>query len=460
MDSKAKTTTLSYADVLKNGKLIDEINELPSEEIKAVVKAESEDETLKITDLNDYCLEQIFSYLDWKDLWNVAISNTIFQYAACVVFKQKHSVLRLLDDISLHFTINDSELQSFLLIFGDLISSISISRSDYSGRFLDHFTKKTLFALLYVITKHSLKSLTSINIEGMDASWFREFSKPLPQVESVSIESKYYKSDESSMVSDIFPNLSYLSLCSTDGTTIHQNWGHFPYLKTLDFRVCYQNENEFKHLLELNPQLSSLIVRFKSRFDNMSTILRFIGEKLQLEKLVLYLSKTIQSEVVHFKSLKYFECYYRFDYNSKFKFPVSSDQLEELTLNFWDKYTSRVNVNIKHIDKILKKNAKIIKLTIHGVNDVNKSTEMGRLPEITIEKVCLDSTNDVDSMAEFLNEKSSASTIKFKESKFVGSWKYQSLQAKIDKRKWNINLNVKNRDDSYYYYPLVLKRRI
>lgn len=56
---------------------------------KEMKKEEAEDNIMKITDLNDYCLEHIFAYLDWNDLLNVAQSNTILQYAARLLFKHK-----------------------------------------------------------------------------------------------------------------------------------------------------------------------------------------------------------------------------------------------------------------------------------------------------------------------------------------------------------------------------------
>lgn len=278
-----------------------------------------------------------------------------------VVFKQKHSDLRILEDFFLQFTINNSkkirpyELQSFLLIFGNLISSISIS-SDHSFdyKYRGPKTKQAMFNLLNVITKHSLESLTSINIEHMENGWLREFSKPLPQVKSASFTTYPHRSDESPMVSDIFPNLSYLDFASIDSTST-QIIGHFPYLKTLEFQVCYKNENEFKHLLELNSQLSSLIVCFDSYDNGTSTMLRFIEEKLQLEKLELrlYLVEIRSQEVVHFKNLKNFEYVCQTEY-LKFKFPFSFDQLEELTMYIWVEDKNRAKW-IKEIDKIIKK---------------------------------------------------------------------------------------------------------
>lgn len=78
MDSNSK---FSYcADVVKGPPSIEtKIND---------EKDEAENETIKVTDLNDYCLESIFNYLNVNHLLNVAQSNTRFQYAAAVVLNK------------------------------------------------------------------------------------------------------------------------------------------------------------------------------------------------------------------------------------------------------------------------------------------------------------------------------------------------------------------------------------
>lgn len=57
---------------------------------KDVEETEAEDnKMLKITDLDDYCLEEIFNYLDFPHLVNIAMANTTLKFAACAVFKRK-----------------------------------------------------------------------------------------------------------------------------------------------------------------------------------------------------------------------------------------------------------------------------------------------------------------------------------------------------------------------------------
>lgn len=49
-----------------NSKTNTEIEEHPMKTIKIDESMHAPEKTLKITDLNDYCLEHIFDYLDFK----------------------------------------------------------------------------------------------------------------------------------------------------------------------------------------------------------------------------------------------------------------------------------------------------------------------------------------------------------------------------------------------------------
>lgn len=63
----------------------------PGSNIENFIEMEKKPENseMKITDLNDYCLERIFDYLNLKDLVNVAVSKTIIQRVDGLVFQQR-----------------------------------------------------------------------------------------------------------------------------------------------------------------------------------------------------------------------------------------------------------------------------------------------------------------------------------------------------------------------------------
>lgn len=50
----------------------------------------NEPDSMKLTSLDDDCLEHLFGYLDTLDLMNVADSTKQVHNAACVVFKRKY----------------------------------------------------------------------------------------------------------------------------------------------------------------------------------------------------------------------------------------------------------------------------------------------------------------------------------------------------------------------------------
>lgn len=98
------------------------------ETIKIAEKEEPKDDKMKITDLNDYCLEHIFNYLSLEDLIDVAQTNTILQNAALLLFKHKYGdkrVMKFRDIVRIEEeTIGEDRVQCFMLIFGDMIESI------------------------------------------------------------------------------------------------------------------------------------------------------------------------------------------------------------------------------------------------------------------------------------------------------------------------------------------------
>lgn len=122
----------TISKIKKRRETMDEIQELAAKKAKIVENPELEKETMKITQLNDDCLKHIFAYLRLQDLLNISLSNTRFQHAADLACKQKHRNEQITMDFSRNLiiqigedNINREEFEIFVLIFGDLISSIN-----------------------------------------------------------------------------------------------------------------------------------------------------------------------------------------------------------------------------------------------------------------------------------------------------------------------------------------------
>lgn len=204
---------------INKGKLEDEPEELPSKKAKIVVNAEPEDETMKIIDLNYDCLEHIFEYLHLNDLINVAASNTILQNVAEGVFQREYGdqTLRIMaSSRSLYFgdifdgeDIDVTSFPRFLLIFGDLISSIELNFAEmYDLEDEGMISLEEIHSTFDSIFKHSLKSLVKIEFHEMPNGWLTKFSKLLLKVESVSFTDCVgaHEAGELHSAGDIFPN--------------------------------------------------------------------------------------------------------------------------------------------------------------------------------------------------------------------------------------------------------------
>lgn len=183
-------------------------------------KTASEDEIIKITDLSDYCLEQIFDYLDYDDWLNIGLSNTTFQYAAGIVFKRKYKRVRIWVRHHLFYRLECAiyeetrfeekyiEFESLFLVFGDFISSIYLCCSAQDGHIPDY--QNMFNKALDKMSRNSLGSLVEINFLSFPRRWMNKFLKPFPKVEYIDLVDCDL-TDESLLLSEIFPNIHCLS---------------------------------------------------------------------------------------------------------------------------------------------------------------------------------------------------------------------------------------------------------
>lgn len=347
-------------------------------------KTEAEDGALKITDLNDDCLEYIFNYLGVIDVINIGLSNTRFQYPAGIVFKQKvgDTCVTIWLNSELAGSIggkkdkrlNEEQCQGLIPVFGDFISTIEfVHRTSSDSKYEKHCED-----LLDVFLKNSLKSLVKIKFFCSPSDWLKRGSKPLPNVESVVLFSCDL-SDEIVLLSEIFPKLNHLSLLPKYCTKLNQIKTHFPHLKKLSTSGGSASFYlvELEPFFNLNPQITSY------ECDGDLKLVQLIAEKLQIERLKLNLLPSKTFNHIHFKNLKQF-VYIGDGINN---FPFTFDQLEELELF--------VGIGSINIDRIVKQNAKLAKLTMI-VSEKNILSilldELAKINEITfdVEEYCPD----------------------------------------------------------------------
>lgn len=360
---------------------------------------------MKIIDLNIDCLEHIFNYLNLQDLLNVAVSNTALQYAAHLVFKRKHSQKMFVASLNVKLicrmgkeTINPTQFQSFLLVFGDYIHTIALCYSDLKSN--DRKNRKTFtkiidtFRMCYThineedqkhrrlfqevfdaVSRHSFKALVGIAFFNFPKDWFSQFSRRLSKIKYVTFYNCHLGGDNNTLLlSRVFPKISYLNIICRKNSKHNHIIAHFPYLKFLEIAIPHNEykSSEFVSLINLNPQLLKLKMKLKESSD----LIRFIAEKSQLKIFDLCLMGSLpRNESIHFKRLKFFRYWCSED-----RFPFTFDQLEKLEL---DRMKS---LSIDQISKIIKQNNELVKVVLGNENvvkTINESKEQGRLPVIT-----------------------------------------------------------------------------
>lgn len=134
----------------------------------------AKDREIKITDLSDYCLEQIFIYLDLFDLMNIDLSNTVLQYAAGKAFNRNYGNDFLVSSVErpeiyigktrYKLSQNIMLYQSLIQLFGDFISSITFESISE--------TREEIFEKIFdEISKQSFESLVKIQFKYFPRNW-------------------------------------------------------------------------------------------------------------------------------------------------------------------------------------------------------------------------------------------------------------------------------------------------
>lgn len=270
-------------------------------------------ETISLTHLNIDCLEKIFSYLNGRDLANVADSNKSLKKDAELVFsnlqKKKKIMLNPVKVYPENTTVCINDLKTcfrMLRCFGHLISKLNISYKNIANHIHIHLDR-------YVID-YCGATLNELTILYGNENTFKGLSKSFENVEHVVI---------------------------THGTMFSQalhfkEW--FPNMKALSFIAKMNKESDSKNIddaIQMNPQLRHL--RIGDCWN--SKILNSISNMPELELLLLLVdSKTAkifdaEDANIYINNVKRFEI--RFapsQFLSTAVIPLKFDKLEDLMI--------------------------------------------------------------------------------------------------------------------------------
>lgn len=303
---------------------------------------------MKITDLNNDCLESVFGYLDVQDLLSVADASKGLSVAAKYVFKRKYNgkivnipAVRTSRDRRLKFDINGfgfiqiSDLRTiliFLRCFGIFVSyltfkfSLNIQISNNSAR--NYFESNQ--HVMHYINEFCSATLKEIVIKNGPKDWNKNLKKPFcmikgvelvecgrvdaesigstfPQMERFKIENSDFRKPKSKSV-DSATHLKSVRLLSISGSTTLKLPFSFGKLRTLTVGHSVALDKYFFRMIDENPKILNLDIRTEALSDvdqlNIAESLRMLD--------TLYVQCTLTDDeavnfVANFGNLKYFQ---------------------------------------------------------------------------------------------------------------------------------------------------------
>lgn len=239
---------------------------------------------MKITGLDDHCLEKIFDYLDSGSLANVAIANEWLRPAASVIYKKFGTKQTFLKNhfymgFGLRLNVSNNQISvnglkmclQFLRCLGREIDHLAIW---YNG-----WNKKQSEYLHRYINKYCAGSLVSIEVwHKPNTISIDNFDKPFVNVQTL----KVYWSDLSNqfpLFQQWFPNIRSLKLVNVyTHCCIDSSFQHLE-----DLSVTIENQENgvtiamATCLLQLHPQLHSIDINVPNdRGFTLKTLLNVI----------------------------------------------------------------------------------------------------------------------------------------------------------------------------------------
>lgn len=259
----------------------------------------------KIIDLDDDCLEKIFSYLDFLSLVSVAVSNEYLRPAANLVYNRKFSN-KIINIHGLNSNRTDEKLDFYIFIcfekvsFGELKTCLQFLRCFGSSLSNIHIyyemssNKRYKYVHRY-INEYCAESLNEFEFIMKSRMTIDHFDKPFVNVHTVAVHSCHF-GDQFPLFSRWFPNVRSFKLHNlllTDG------WIDSPFHHLEDVRIDVKNtghdgftKNETGHLLRSSHRLKRLKICLHIGRQGMTlnTLLNIIEDKPSIEMIFLLMS--------------------------------------------------------------------------------------------------------------------------------------------------------------------------
>lgn len=315
----------------------------PVEPAEPIEPADQFEEPLKITDVNDNCLENIFMRLDLHDLFNVAVASEWLRPTAGVVYKrkcgQKTVYLRNVANIQ-NSGLNEQDDKifvdglktclQFLRCLGPSIDYLSIfyyntwnaKQCDHIHHYIDEHCAETLVRIEFwdkrsrnqvIRFAKPLVNVRTVKVVNSDLRHqFPSFAKWFPNVVSLKLDKVWsFRCTKS----PIFEHLTELHIDinrnTNDGTV--QLMRLCPELQSLDFHLPFSNRvtlNQILSTIDGNPNIRDLNIDQPNSFSvTMREVQRLVDEHSSLVNLELcdfqFMADAVLLLLAQLNALKY-----------------------------------------------------------------------------------------------------------------------------------------------------------
>lgn len=266
-------------------------------------------DSIKITDLNEFCLKNICSHLNLSSLLNVAMANKKLQLAATSTFRSKYGTT----SIWLQNIINSNTPQMytldddiyvcglklclpFLRCFGGCVSELLVFDGTYPHVLISrYFKSKFSHHIDRYLNQYCVENVSSLLFYGRPAFSVENFRKPFRMVKKVRVVDTTLENGLTHFT-EWFPNLCQLEMytvCIDDQLKTMA----LPLLEHLTLKInstddaCEWNftEQNAMNVLHKNRQLRSLEIDMPDRQTiTIQKILDIIHRNPSIERLRLY----------------------------------------------------------------------------------------------------------------------------------------------------------------------------
>lgn len=433
---------------------LQEAGNMQNDEKKPNVLMES-DTKIKLTDIDQFCLEHIFMYLDFDDLLNVADASKYLRLATITPFTRKYGwkqiqIRQTTSDVVMdterdHIKIRNSKMIfQMLRCFGQMISKLKIFYVE--GSYYDH---RNYCRVLDYVNEFCAESLTSIRFDPTVR--FESIKQPFANVEEISISLTNSSLLEKKSLSAVFPKLRRLifpiqSFEFDFSSAIRE---YFPNLQHFEVDLCASLDS--KHAIIDGLRLNSHIKSLRIGIPNFNT-LEEISEHLQsIENLDVFMKvyrpldgSQFNSSSIRFSNVKKFSIHfelYVWTWTLR-KLPFLFDQLKEFALSGRFQYNDFYN-------EFLNENPTIEKLTLDygrlaDVTNPKKLQEMlPCLNKITLTEKNLDNYRIDDILQHWANDLKTVNRFRFAPEPDLKTNTVEKLR-KMPIDKWHAILSNKN----------------